>query len=265
MGDRQLVEHLSTCENDYWWFVGRRKIITTLLKEYLNHPHNTSLRILDIGCGTGGTTIALSKFGEVCGSDYSAAALNHARESGLDKLIRCSASNLPFRPETFDTITILDVLEYIKDDVQALREIRSSLKKDGIIFISVPAFQSLWSKHDVAVGHLRRYNTQSLLKVIRQSGLQELRISYFISFLFPFLGLYRIITRKFKLEKQNNQPKIDVVHLPVFIDKTLQQFLILESKILRQRSLPFGLSLFCIVRINHNATATGMNNTSDNI
>jgi ubiquinone/menaquinone biosynthesis C-methylase UbiE len=264
MGDIQLVEHLAAFENDYWWFVGRRKIIMTLLEEYSKYPDKTNLKILDIGCGTGGTTKALTKFGDVCGSDYSLTALKHARENGLDKLIKCSASNLPFRPETFDTITILDVLEYIKDDVRVLKEIRSSLKKDGIIFISVPAFQSLWSNHDVAVGHLRRYNAKSLIKVIREAGLQDLRTSYFISFLFPFLSVYRIITRRLKLEKRNH-PKIDLFHLPIFIDKTLQQILFLESKILRQRNLSFGLSLFCIVRINHNATATGMDNTSDNI
>lgn len=265
MGDKQLVEHLAAFENDYWWFVGRRKIIMTLLEGYLKCFDKTSLKILDIGCGTGGTTKALAKFGDICGSDYSLTALKHARENGLNKLIKCSALNLPFRPGTFDTITILDVLEYIEDDVRALKEIRSSLKKDGIIFISVPAFQSLWSDHDVAVGHLRRYNTKSLLNVIRQSGLQELRMSYFISFLFPFLSLYRIITHRLKLEKRNNHPKIDEVHLPVFINKTLQEILFLESKILRRRSLPFGLSLFCIVGINHNATATGKYNTSDNI
>jgi SAM-dependent methyltransferase len=264
MGDIQLVEHLAAFENDYWWFVGRRKIIMTLLEEYSKYPDKTNLKILDIGCGTGGTTKALTKFGDVCGSDYSLTALKHARENGLDKLIKCSTLNLPFRPETFDTITILDVLEYIEDDLRALKEIRSSLKKDGIIFISVPAFQSLWSDHDVAVGHLRRYNTKSLIKVIRESGLQDLRTSYFISFLFPLLSVYRIITRRLKLDKRNS-PRIDLVHLPVFIDKMLQRILLLESKILTQRNLPFGLSLFCIARINHNATAIGTENISNNI
>src|SRR5689334_9843603 len=118
MGYRQLVEHLATFENDYWWFVGRRKIIMTLLEEYLKkYPDKRSLKILDIGCGTGGTTKALAKFGDVYASDSSLTALKYTRKNGLDKLIRCSASNLPFRPETFDTITILDALEYIKDDV----------------------------------------------------------------------------------------------------------------------------------------------------
>jgi ubiquinone/menaquinone biosynthesis C-methylase UbiE len=247
MDHRQLAKQYTKFDDNYWWFVGRREIIMTLLEKYLGYPDKTNLKILDIGCGTGGTSKALTKFGHLCATDYSITALNYARERGIDKLINCSALNLPFRPETFDIITILDVLEFFKDDVQVLKEIKSSLKKGGTIFISVPAFQFLWSNHDVIQSHVRRYNSKSLLKAINESGLQELRISYFISFVFPFLALYRIITRKLKLNERSDA-NIDLIRLPIFIDKTLRQSLFLESKILRQRNLPFGLSLFCIAR-----------------
>jgi ubiquinone/menaquinone biosynthesis C-methylase UbiE len=256
MDHRQLADQYTEFEDDYWWFVGRRKIIMTLLEKYLAYPDKTSLKILDLGCGTGANSKSLSEFGEVCASDYSLTALNHVRERGIDKLINCSASNLPFRPGTFDIIAFLDVLTYFKDDVQVLKELRSCLKKEGTIFISVPAFQFLWSNHDVAVRHLRRYNSSSLIKAIKKSGLQDLRISYFISFVFPFIAIYRIITRWLKLNKKNAQT--DLIRMPMFIDKTLRQTLFLESKIIRQRNLPFGLSLFCIAKNGPTATAAHM-------
>jgi SAM-dependent methyltransferase len=253
MDHTQLADQYTEFDDDYWWFVGRRKIFTALLEKYLVYPNKTNLKILDVGCGTGGNSKALSQFGDVCAIDYSLTALNHARERGINKLINCSALNLPFRPEIFDIIAVLDILTYFKDDVQVLEEIRSSLKKDGTVIISVPAFQSLWSNHDEAVRHLRRYNSKCLIKAISESGLQYLRISYFISFVFPFLALYRIMTRRLKLDKRTDA-KTDLFRLPIFIDKTLRQILFFESKILRRGNLPFGLSLFCIAKNDPTST-----------
>jgi len=255
MDESELVDQLAAFEDDNWWFVGRRKIITTIIEEYLTHNDKTNLKILDVGCGTGGITKDLTRFGDVYGNDHSMAALKHARRYGLQNLINCSASNLPYRSETFDIITIFDVIEHIKDDVQVIKKISSSLKRNGTIFISVPAFQSLWSNHDIAVGHFRRYSTKSLLKVIVESGLEDLRLLYFISLLFPFLSAYRLITRKLKLNKTIS-PKPDLIRLPTLIDETLRHILFFESKLLSQRNIPFGLSLLCIARIHPRSDST---------
>ncbi len=111
MDHRQLADQYTEFDDDYWWFVGRRKIFTALLEKYLAYPDKTNLKILDVGCGTGGNSKALTKFGDVCAIDYSLTALNHARERGINKLVNCSALNLPFRPETFDVIAVLDILD----------------------------------------------------------------------------------------------------------------------------------------------------------
>jgi ubiquinone/menaquinone biosynthesis C-methylase UbiE len=258
--DSDLITQLAGFEDDYWWFVGRRKIIITLIEEHLKHTDKTNLKILDVGCGTGRITKALTKFGDVYGSDYSMAALKYARGYGLGNLIHCSASNLPYRSETFDIITIFDVIEHIKDDVPVIKEISTCLKTDGAIFISVPAFQSLWSNHDIAVGHFRRYNTKSLLRVLMASGLQDLRTSYFISLVFPFISAYRMISYRLRLRKTTS-PKPDLIRLPSLINKCLKQILFFESKLLSQRNLPFGISLLCIAGIRHSNIILGKDNT----
>ena len=239
------IERMSKFEESNWWFAGRRRIIINMLQKQLGTQSN--LRILDVGCGSGYTTLALTKFGSVYGTDYSLSALKHCNESGLDKVVKSNSYYLPFRSETFDVITILDVLEHIDDDIRVLKELKRVLKKDGIILIAVPAFQFLWSEHDVALSHFRRYNHKSLSTVIIRSGFYRIRLTYFISFLFPILVIYKIIDKP-----RNSNPKSTLIRLPNFINKLLRQVLFLEDKILQKTNLPFGTSLICLAKINSN-------------
>lgn len=239
------IERMSEFEESYWWFVGRRRIITEMLENQLGIK--SDLKILDVGCGTGNTTLALRRFGIVYGMDYSFFALKHTIQRGIDKVVKSSPYNLPFQSKTFDVITIFDALEHIEDDLKVLKELKRILKDDGIIFITVPAFQFLWSEHDVALSHFRRYNFKSLSAVIKQAGLLNVRYSYMISFLFPFLALYRIFS---KLHKNKMNPKPTLVRFPNFINNIFQYLLFCESKIIQKTNLPFGLSLAYIAKVN---------------
>ncbi|MCS6797373.1 MAG: class I SAM-dependent methyltransferase [Myxococcota bacterium] len=79
-------------------------------------------------------------------------------------------SSLP--PTPADVVLLLDVLEHVDDDVEFLREIRlRSLRPGGAVLVSVPAWPSLWSGHDEALGHRRRYTTASVLALLRAAGL----------------------------------------------------------------------------------------------
>lgn len=88
-----------------------------------------------------------------------------------------SLDSLP--DEKFDLILMMDVLEHIKYDKQYLKTIQNRLADSGTLFITVPAFQSLYSAHDAKLHHYRRYNHKSLHKAVIAAGLKEMRWSYF--------------------------------------------------------------------------------------
>lgn len=234
---------MSEFEEEYWWFVGRRKIIETILKKELNRK--SQLRILDVGCGTGKTTLSLIKFGNVYGVDSSFSALKHCSKRGLNKVLKCSSYQLPFRENTFDLVTLLDALEHIENDVQVLEEIKRISKKDSLILLTVPAYQFLWSEHDIALSHYRRYTSKTLTKVLKEAGFDIVRMSYFMSFLFPLVAAYRLISKR---KKTKSNPKADLTPLPTSINEVLKKILILESHILYKTDLPFGLSIACVAK-----------------
>jgi len=226
------IERMSEFERNYWWFVGRRKIIHTILQNEIKKK--SDLRILDIGCGTGFTTLSLKKFGDIVGTDGSFSALRHCNKIGLNQVIKSDSYYLPFADKTFDMITMLDVLEHIENDLRVLEELNRVLKKDGIIIITVPAYQFLWSQHDVALSHYRRYNIKTLSKVIIKTGFKVIRISYFISFLFPIIAIFRFIKN---LNKTNSVQRSNLKRLPPILNNTLQRILSIENKTLSKMNL----------------------------
>jgi ubiquinone/menaquinone biosynthesis C-methylase UbiE len=119
---------MAALEDRYWWFVGRRFIVAALLRHFWQPDTNPPL-LLDLGCGTGGSFGLLRRFGRVIGLDASPDALALARKKHPDvPLVLGDAQKLPFASDRFDLVAVLDVLEHLPDDRQALREIRRVLK-----------------------------------------------------------------------------------------------------------------------------------------
>src|SRR3990172_247858 len=142
-------------EDAWWWAVGRRTLIGSLLKKYGNG--NGRPRLLEIGCGAGGLLKELSKLGTSYGLDVEQESMKYCRERGLERLCLGDASALPYRAELFDAVICVDVLEHLDDDGAALADIYRVLKPGGRLVATVPAFQSLWSRRDVQLHHKRRY------------------------------------------------------------------------------------------------------------
>jgi len=240
--DKEIIQ-LSEFEDDYWWNKGRREILCDLIYEQINNAKN--LEILDVGCGPGGTSTAFLQFGNVTGTDFSSLALKFAKNKGLTNVVRSSSTSIPFRSEKFDIITVLDVIEHVQDDKSVLKEIWRLLKPNGLIVVTVPAFQFLWSQHDVASSHVRRYNKATITKVLKDSQFKIIRSSYFVSFLFPFVATYRLLT-KYRIKKENT--KGDLVKFPQPINNFFEKIMLLEKKLLKKTNLPFGLSIVCIAK-----------------
>jgi len=252
---------MARLEERYWWFVGRRFIVRSVLKRFwkpttnsaqhpaLRTPHSAQTfapctphpaLILDLGCGTGGSFSLLRNLGTVVGLDVSPFALKFAREKGMKYLVLGSAENLPFTDNCFDLVAALDVLEHLDDDCQALREIFRVLKPKGAFVFTVPAFMSLWSVHDIALTHKRRYLWREIHDKVVQAGFQVRWLSYAICPLLPVVFVFRKVQN---LLMRGKKPATALIELPSPLNRLLIELLKLEAALIPFVRLPFGVSL----------------------
>lgn len=240
-------EKMYNLENTYWWFQGRKKIIFELMRKYvlleLNNP-----RILDSGCGTGLILTELNKYGFTIGLDISSKALSYCKDRGITKLIKAQVSNLPIKDNTCDVVVSLDLLEHIENDNEVLKEYHRVLKKDGFICLTVPAHPFLWSEHDEALHHFRRYTKKEFKATLLKNNFKIVRYSYVISFTFFPIVIYRFLSKI--LKKKNSQSKTHIIPLPKNINQFLIFILKIEAFLLKFINLPIGVSLICIAKKN---------------
>ncbi|MDQ3811676.1 MAG: class I SAM-dependent methyltransferase, partial [Chloroflexota bacterium] len=137
--EREQYALMARRETRHWWYVGMRQVALAVLERAL--AGRRGLRLLDAGCGTGGTTVELGRFGQVVGIDLVWEALLPARARGLPRLTRGSVEQLPFADATFDVATSFEVIYHLAvgSDAQALRELRRVLKPGGLLLLRVPA------------------------------------------------------------------------------------------------------------------------------
>lgn len=240
--DDQEYEKLYKFEKSYWWHVGRRAILESLLKKFLNNKQN---QILEIGCGTGGNLKILGYWGKTLGLDNSEKALDFCKKKGLDNVFLGNAEQMDFSNESFDLVVALDVLEHIKEDKKVVKEAWRVLKQNGYFIITVPAYQFLWSEHDKALIHYRRYAASDLANMLQKANFNIIKMSYLVSFVFPFVLGYRILR---KILFPNNKKNLAYFSLPKPINNFFILLLKIESFLLQYLDLPFGTSIICIAK-----------------
>lgn len=234
------IQKLADYEGENWWFVGRRKIVSDFIMKYSKMDHN--LKILDAGSGTGKTTNYLKQIGDVYGIERSFTGVMHCNKLRL-KVVQGHLNHLPFTTNTFDIITMLDVLEHIENDLEILQKLKPLLKPNGKLIITVPAYQYLWTEHDVALSHFRRYTVKTLENVLKKADFQISRTSYFFTILFPLIFLTKILL---KIKKPKNDSQSHSQQFPEIIDNFLQKIILFESKILKKINFSFGASIICV-------------------
>ena len=228
-------------EDRNWWFIGKRLLVASQLDQ-LNGK--TDLMV-DVGAGTGANARAMSLSGKVIAIDISMSALRYAAYKGHPYLC-CGDSNfLPFCDNVFYLITALDVVEHVTDDNGVLNELYRSLKNNGNLIVSVPAYQFMWSKHDDLLHHKRRYTRFEIENKMKAAGFEIKFSSYTNFFIFFPVFVIRSICKWFpKLEPQ--EP--DTGSLPPFLNKLLIYIYRLEVKLLKIINLPVGLSILVVGR-----------------
>lgn len=159
-----------------------------------------------------------------------------------NKKIKKIYSNLKIKKNFYNFILVADVLEHIRQPKYLLKILKNCLKENGYILFTVPSYQFLYNSKDKSLGHYRRYNRESLLKIICK--FQIIKISYFNTILFLPIALITLLNKIFRInyiEKAETTPH----HI---INKILYLSFSLESRLVKYFNFPFGLSIYALVK-----------------
>ena len=241
--DSAYYHQMYALEDGHWWFIARREFARTLLKQAVG-PQDQP-RILDLGCGTGGILDSLRGIGPTTGVDVEPMALDFCRERGHTDVIEASGTELPFMDACFDAVVALDVFEHIDDDCKAMEEAFRVLKPGGVAVITVPAYQGLWSRHDVALHHHRRYTLGLLTQRLEAAGFTVQHKTYTVSSLLPVTWFIRRVLGPFR---NSGKPVSDIKPTPTWLNRALLGVLRMENSIASCCSVPFGVTAAVVVR-----------------
>jgi SAM-dependent methyltransferase len=227
----------------HWWYRGRRRVIRAEL-DRLALP--AGAEVLDAGCGSGRTMEDLRRYGSVRGLELNEDAAELARSRGVGEVEIGRVEELPWPDESFDLITCLDVIEHTADDGIALRELLRVRKPGGWLLVTVPAYQALWSAHDEANHHYRRYSRRTLRDASVGSGWIVERMTSFNTVLLPPAAAIRIAQRH---RRRNGHDASDLRLGPPWLNTVLEGPMVLEARWLSGgRRLLAGLSLLVVLR-----------------
>jgi len=228
-------------EETGWWFVARRDFIMRLLK-----AEDKNSKILDVGCCGGSLLRAMADngFSNAVGIDKSLRARDEGRKRGV-RILVMDGVKTNFSDREFDIVIASDVLEHIRDDSAALKEWNRILRPGGLLLVFVPAFAFLWSGHDKANAHYRRYGRTGLMAALGKAGFAVTRSSYWNFALFFPTALLRIFSRLLRMDDKKDD---NLFALPGFVNFLLISFLKLENLLLGCMDFPAGVSVFAVAR-----------------
>jgi SAM-dependent methyltransferase len=233
---------MAEVQGGHWWYVGRRRILREQLRS-LALPSDAA--ILEVGSGTGANLGLLAEFGRVAGLEMEERAIEFARRSLGDRhevrLVhgRCP-DDLHQLGERYDLVCLFDVLEHIAQDREALRRLRTLLKPDGRILLSVPAYQWMWGPHDEHFHHQRRYSKAALVRTCENAGLAVSRTCHFNTLLFPLAVAERM------RERWTGRRGAATRLPPPRLNALLSTVFGAERHLVTRMAPPFGLSLLLV-------------------
>lgn len=237
--ERVVYDQMAALDEQHWWYVARRKVLTNLIRRRAHPPADA--RLLEIGCGTGHNLQMLAQFGSVDALEVDDTARALAEKRLGKPVFSAPLPDLAGVPERqYDLVAALDVVEHIVDDRAALRGISRSLKPGGKLVLTVPAHQWMWSAHDVVNHHQRRYSKSGLHTLIDGSPLKLEAIGYFNSLLFPVAVAERM------LSKARGKDDADLSLPPKPLNQALERVFAAERALIGRVPLPPGLSLFAV-------------------
>jgi SAM-dependent methyltransferase len=234
-------------DDSNWFFVARRRILLGMIdRHFARSAAPGAPQILDFGCGTGLMLQHLERYGSPQGVDVDEQAIGFCRRRGLANVQLFDGRTLPFEDGSFSLVTSLDVFEHIEDDLGAMREVARVLEPGGLLLAAVPAYQWMWGQQDEVNEHFRRYTARQLDARLAEAGFAIERSTYFNTILFPPIAAIRLGRR---LMPRRGEPQSDFEGTPGgALNSLLTAIFGSESRWLRRRDLPFGVSVAAVAR-----------------
>jgi SAM-dependent methyltransferase len=222
--DQQEIAKLAALEDTHWWYKERRHLIGQAIRAL---PPG---RALDIGAAAGGNTRVLQAAGwQATAMEFEDAGVELARSRGLD-VVQGDARKIPFPDDHFGLLVAYDVLEHIEEDDLVVSEIARVVRPGGRVLIAVPADPRLWSEHDVAVRHVRRYTRPELVALFDTPA-----------FTIDDVRSWNVLLRPAVAIKRRSSEGSDLQEMPRFVNAALSVVIKLE-RVLPVGKLP-GVSL----------------------
>jgi SAM-dependent methyltransferase len=239
-------EICSQVEEQSFWFRHRNQIVVDLVRRF---PPKGAL--FDVGGGNGFVARGLeaSGFPTVVVEPGRVGAFN-ALQRGLKNVVCSTLESVDFRAESVAAVGMFDVLEHIEDDKRFLDVLHSLLQPGGRIFLTVPAFQALWSHEDELAGHYRRYTTRSLSESLQSAGFAIEYISYFFWFLpIPVFVCRTVPTYLGRRKNEVGGSLGELKTSSAFVDRILAFVQSFERRRIGSgKTLPFGGSCVAVAR-----------------
>lgn len=239
--ERKVYDQMAKLDSCHWWFTARRRILDGVIERIVRPPQHA--RILELGAGTGHNLAMLSRFGEVEASELDPVARDIASERLGRPVVEAALPDLSMFPAgAYDMVALLDVLEHVPDDKGSLTAILERLKPGGALLLTVPINPWMWSAHDVAHHHHRRYRRSEIRKLALDTGYEIDMLSPFNSLLFPPIAAVRLVG------KLTGKDDSDDAMPSAPVNKALDTIFGLERRLVGRVPLPFGVSLVAVLR-----------------
>jgi SAM-dependent methyltransferase len=238
--------YLFSVEENSFWFQHRNDCIIEILQRFPPKEY-----IIDVGGGNGYVSLGIQKAGfNVIMLESGPDGVMNAVKRGIKEILHTTFQDADFPYSTVDCIGLFDVLEHIEDDHTFLNVAFRCMRKEGKLYVTVPAHRYLWSLIDTQAGHFRRYSISLLTKLLNRSGFEVIYASYFFSGLSLPIFFFRTLPTFLRLPQNRSHEKKAKIHRKRtgFIGRVLAWHWKHEIRRLKTGKLSHGASLIAVAK-----------------